>query len=277
MAATTSRSPSAATPTFASCSTTRRSASASNCSRRAARTTRPPTRRSSRRRLAGSDDFYFVTDDHFANGGTANDEGGLEGDRLVTGFDPTDKGFYNGGDLQGLRDRLDYIDGLGTTAIWLTPSFKNRPVQGKGANVSAGYHGYWITDFTQIDPHLGERQALIAEAHAKGIKVYFDIITNHTADVIIRAAVLVHRSGDGPYTDAAGAEFDPAEYAGTGNFPRFRRRHELPYTPTVAPEDADLKVPAWLNDARRCTTTAATRRGRASRSRTATSSASTTS
>ena len=45
--------------------------------------------------------------------------------------------------------------GLGTTAIWLTPSFKNRPVQGTGADASAGYHGYWITDFTQIDPHLG--------------------------------------------------------------------------------------------------------------------------
>ena len=53
--------------------------------------------------------------------------------------------------------------------------------------MSAGYHGYWITDFTQIDPHLGtnaELEALIADAHAKGIKVYFDIITNHTADVI---------------------------------------------------------------------------------------------
>ena len=53
--------------------------------------------------------------------------------------------------------------------------------------MSAGYHGYWITDFTQIDPHLGtnaELEALIADAHARGIDVYFDIITNHTADVI---------------------------------------------------------------------------------------------
>ena len=52
----------------------------------------------------------------------------------TTGFDPTDKGFYHGGDLQGLIiDKLDYIEGLGTTAIWLTPSFKNKPVQGTGA------------------------------------------------------------------------------------------------------------------------------------------------
>ena len=47
-----------------------------------------------------------------------------------TGYDPTDKGFYHGGDLKGLIDRLDYIKGLGTTAIWLAPIFKNQPVQG---------------------------------------------------------------------------------------------------------------------------------------------------
>ncbi len=69
----------------------------------------------------------------------------------------------------------------------MTPSFKNQPVQGTGDDASAGYHGYWITDFTQIDPHLGtnaDLKTLIDEAHAKGIKVFFDIITNHTADVI---------------------------------------------------------------------------------------------
>src|SRR5664280_2310355 len=90
--------------------------------------------------------------------------------RNQTGFDPTDKGFYHGGDLKGLTDKLDYIKGLGTTAIWMTPAFKNRPVQGTGTDASAGYHGYWITDFTQIDPHLGTNDdmlQLIAKAHAK--------------------------------------------------------------------------------------------------------------
>ncbi|HSU00949.1 MAG TPA: alpha-amylase family glycosyl hydrolase [Nocardioides sp.] len=131
--------------------------------------------------------FYFVMADRFANGDPSNDAGGLAGDRLATGFDPTDKGFFHGGDVQGLSDRLDYIDGLGTTAIWLTPSFKNRPVQGTGPDASAGYHGYWVTDFTQIDPHFGtnaELEAFVDEAHGRGIKVFFDIITNHTADVI---------------------------------------------------------------------------------------------
>ncbi|HEU0181004.1 MAG TPA: alpha-amylase family glycosyl hydrolase, partial [Agromyces mariniharenae] len=190
----------------------------------------------------------------FANGDATNDQGGLTGDALTTGFDPTHKGFYQGGDLAGLHSQLDYIDGLGTTAIWLTPSFKNRPVQGEGANASAGYHGYWVTDFTQIDPHLGtnaELQALIADAHARGIKVYFDIITNHTADVIDyeeqQYSYIDKKTA--PYTDASGNVIDPAEYAdGSKPFPALDAATSFPYTPTVAPEDADLKVPAWLND-----------------------------
>jgi glycosidase len=81
--------------------------------------------------------FYFVMADRFANGSTANDTGGLTGSRMETGFDPTDRGFYHGGDLKGLTDKLDYIKGLGTTAIWMTPAFKNRPVQGTGDNARA--------------------------------------------------------------------------------------------------------------------------------------------
>ena len=200
--------------------------------------------------------FYFVMADRFANGDPSNDLGGLTGDRLSTGFDPEDKGFYHGGDLAGVLDKMDYIQGLGTTAIWLTPSFKNRPVQGTGENVSAGYHGYWITDFTQIDPHLGtndEMEAVIAEAHSRGMKVYFDIITNHTADVID------YEEGEysyidketSPYTDTAGEVFDDKEYAGTDDFPNVDPATSFPYTPFFNTEaDEDVKVPAWLNDPR---------------------------
>ncbi|WP_194396696.1 pullulanase-type alpha-1,6-glucosidase [Microbacterium atlanticum] len=205
------------------------------------------------RQPGSQEQFYFVMTDRFANGDTSNDRGGLDGDRLATGFDPTDKGFYHGGDIAGLRKKLDYIDGLGTTAIWLTPSFKNRPVQGEGANASAGYHGYWITDFTQIDPHLGtnaELEALIAEAHAKDIKVYFDIITNHTADVISYAEGQYSYidQATSPYRDADGATFDPAAFAGTGSFPSLDAQTSFPYTPVLAAGDEDAKTPAWLND-----------------------------
>ena len=205
------------------------------------------------RQAGAGEQFYFVMTDRFANGDAANDRGGLDGDRLATGFDPTSSGFYNGGDIAGLRANLDYIKGLGTTAIWLTPSFANKPVQGEGDAASAGYHGYWITDFTRIDPHLGtnaELEAFIDEAHAEGIDVYFDIITNHTADVISYAEgeYSYVDQETSPYRDADGAAFDPADYAGTGDFPQLDPETSFPYTPVVAADEADIKVPAWLND-----------------------------
>jgi alpha-amylase len=199
------------------------------------------------------ENFYFVMADRFENGDTANDTGGLTGDRLVTGFDPTGKGFYNGGDLKGLLQHIDYIKGLGTTSIWLTPSFKNKPVQLEDGP-SAGYHGYWITDFTQVDPHLGtndDLRALIAAAHARDMKVYFDIITNHTADVIgyEEGARRPYVSKDvSPYRTADGQPFDDRDFAGTNTFPPLDAATSFPYHPVLDPSEQNLKVPSWLND-----------------------------
>ena len=198
--------------------------------------------------------YYFVMADRFANGDPSNDRGGLTGSRLATGYDPTDNGFYHGGDLKGLIGKLDYIKNLGTTAIWLTPAFKNRPVQGTPGNESAGYHGYWITDFTQIDPHLGtnaDMQRLISSAHAKGMKVFFDIITNHTADIIDYSEKTYSyvSTADKPYKTATGQVFDPKEVAGTDDFPALDVDTSFPYHPVFnTPADATVKVPAWLND-----------------------------
>ncbi|WP_329164081.1 pullulanase-type alpha-1,6-glucosidase [Streptomyces sp. NBC_01717] len=187
--------------------------------------------------------FYFVMPDRFANGDTSNDRGGLTGSRLETGYDPTDKGFYQGGDLKGLTDRLDYIKGLGTTAIWLAPIFKNRPVQGTGKDASAGYHGYWITDFTQVDPHFGtnaDLSKLIDKAHGKGMKVFFDVITNHTADTVDYAEKKYGYKPKGayPYLDRDGRPFDDSKGLAKVDADSF------PYTPKNTGE----KVPAWLND-----------------------------
>jgi alpha-amylase len=198
-------------------------------------------------------DFYFVMGDRFENGDPANDSGGLTGDRLVTGFDPTAKGFYNGGDLDGLRSQLDYIQGLGTDSIWLTPIFKNKAVQLEDGP-SAGYHGYWITDFTQVDPHLGTNQDLadlVDAAHARGMKVFFDIITNHTADVIgytdgDRTAYVSKDTS--PYLDADGDPFDDRDFAGTSSFPALDPATSFPYVPVLAAGEENLKAPAWLND-----------------------------
>ena len=199
--------------------------------------------------------FYFVMADRFQNGDQANDTAGLGSDPLVSGFDPTRKGFYNGGDLKGLRSELDYIQGLGTDSIWLTPIFTNKAVQLEDGP-SAGYHGYWITDFTHVDPHLGtnaDLTALVQAAHARGMKIYFDIITNHTADVIgyQEGARKGYVSKDvAPYRTASGTAFDDRDYAGTSTFPALDPATSFPYHPVLDPAEQNLKVPAWLNDTR---------------------------
>ena len=205
---------------------------------------------------------YFVLPDRFENGDPKNDRGGLKGDRLSTGYDPTAKGFYHGGDLKGLTQRLDYIQGLGATAIWFAPIFKNKPVQGPKGDESAGYHGYWVTDFTQVDPHFGtnaEFKAFVDAAHARGMKVYMDIIANHTADVIRYregdAASYAYRGkADYPFSRRGGlkgaainpgfngdADFSPDNWARLTD-PTFA------YTPYVPKGEETVKVPAWLND-----------------------------
>ncbi len=200
--------------------------------------------------------LYFVMTDRFANGDPSNDAGGIEGGPLDHGHYPEDKGFYQGGDLVGLTEGLPYLADLGVTAIWLTPPFVNRPVQGLGeiGNSSAGYHGYWQIDFTRIDPHLGteaEMHELIAEAKAMGIDIYFDVVVNHTGDVITyEEATFSYQSKNAfPYLDAEGNPFDDADHAGSREFPDLDAALSFPYTPTFAtPGDATVKNPPWMND-----------------------------
>jgi glycosidase len=215
-------------------------------------------------RLPEDEVVYFVLPDRFENGDAANDRGRLAGDRLTTGFDPTHKGFYHGGDLEGLTARLDYVQGMGATAIWLGPIYKNKPVQGGPGEETAGYHGYWITDFTRVDPHFGEEadmRAFVDAAHARGMKVYLDIITNHTADVIqyreCAGAPCPYRSrADYPYSRRGGLKGVAINtgFAGDGvrsgaNF-ALLEDVDFAYTPFVPPAEANVKVPAWLNDLR---------------------------
>ncbi len=213
-------------------------------------------------RLLEDEIIYFVLPDRFENGDKTNDRGGIRGGPLDHGFDPTHKGFYHGGDLKGLTQRLDYIQGMGITAIWFAPVFKNKPVQGRPGEESAGYHGYWVTDFTSVDPHFGtnaEFKAFVDAAHARGMKVYMDIITNHTADVIDyvegeQTGYAYRSKGDYPFSRRGGPDGapinpgfagddnpDPANWAGLTD-PNFA------YTPFVREAERDVKVPAWLND-----------------------------
>ena len=214
-----------------------------------------------RQRLPEDETIYFLLPDRFENGDSKNDRGSLKGDRLKTGYDPTHKGFYHGGDLKGLTARLDYIQKLGATAIWVGPIFKNKPVQGAPGHETAAYHGYWVTDFTTVDPHFGTEddfKALVDAAHARGMKVYMDILINHTADVIqyreCPASSCAYRSrADYPYSRRArdGAPVNSG-FAGDAlqtaeNFAKLTDT-DYAYQVFVPPAEAKVKVPVWLND-----------------------------
>jgi len=182
------------------------------------------------------DIFYFVLPDRFQNGDTSNDHGSSSVAESRGGFKPEDKGYYHGGDLAGLTEKLDYIQSMGVTAVWLTPVLRNQAVQGD----SSGYHGYWILDFTEIDPHLGsnaELNKLIDTAHSKGMKVFFDIIVNHTADVI---SFRECHNEDGSFRDPESVlcPFKTYDQITSGDV----------YSPFVAEGREHLKNPAWLND-----------------------------
>ena len=115
-----------------------------------------------------ADTFYFVMTDRYRDGQPANNTGGAAGGLDQTGFDRSSDAYYHGGDLAGLTGRCDPSDPsddglarikrLGFTAVWITPPFVQRTVQGS----SAAYPGYWFLDITRPDPHLGTEQEFAA-------------------------------------------------------------------------------------------------------------------
>lgn len=130
--------------------------------------------------------IYFVMTDRFANGDKTNDKlniqynDGTPYDETVPLMGQNVSG-YNGGDFKGLTEKLDYIKSLGATAIWVTPPVKNQVSEG----AYHGFHGYWASDFTQVDPHNGslkDYQDFVKAAHDKGLYVIQDIVVNHTGD-----------------------------------------------------------------------------------------------
>ncbi len=222
-----------------------------------------PALASYRARLPEDEVIYFLLPDRFENGDPSNDRGGLTGDRLATGYDPTHKGFFHGGDLKGLTSKLDYIKGLGATAVWVAPVFQNKAVQGSPGQESAGYHGYWITNFTRVDSHLGTNadfRTLVDAVHARGMKFYMDIVANHTADVIQLAGCKSgvecdYRSiADYPYQRRGGANGEPINpgFAGEkdGAAANFAKLKDPSYAYGVGVPEAErhIKVPDWLND-----------------------------
>ncbi len=121
--------------------------------------------------LAAGSAIYFVMVDRFSNGDPANDN-------VVDISDP--HGFH-GGDLQGLTSKLDWIQKLGITTVWLSPVFamRDQKFHGHGA-----FHGYWVEDFGAIEPRFGGEAALAelgAALEARKMSMFLDVVLNHVA------------------------------------------------------------------------------------------------
>jgi glycosidase len=121
--------------------------------------------------------IYFVLTDRFDDGNPRNNDQGL-GEH-----DARDGNKYSGGDIEGIRRRLDYIQALGATGVWLTP-----PVLNQWHDTTHGfwgYHGYWASHFKRMDPHVGtlaDYQRLSDALHRRGMVLVQDVVVNHTAN-----------------------------------------------------------------------------------------------
>jgi glycosidase len=118
--------------------------------------------------------IYFVFTDRFADGDPTNDDQG------AGEYDPADFSRYSGGDLQGIIDKLDYIQGTGATAVWLTPPVANMWWDPRAQ--FGGFHGYWARDPKAVDEHLGDLELykdLSHALHERGMYLIQDIVPNH--------------------------------------------------------------------------------------------------
>ena len=125
--------------------------------------------------------IYMVMTDRFFDGDpTNNNPENIEGS-----FDKDHLEAYHGGDFRGIIDKVDYLKDLGITTLWITPIVKNidTNMMADKNDKQFAYHGYWASDFTKIDPHLGSEEdlkELIDVLHKNGIKLMVDVVINHS-------------------------------------------------------------------------------------------------
>lgn len=127
--------------------------------------------------FSNADVLYMLMPDRFASGRTDNDQ--IKGMRAYTN-DRSQPSLRHGGDLEGIRQHLDYFKELGVTALWFTPVLENDSPDSNGFST---YHGYATTNYYRVDPRFGtneEYRRLCDEAHAKGLKIVMDMIFNHS-------------------------------------------------------------------------------------------------
>ncbi len=118
--------------------------------------------------------IYFLMIDRFNDGDLSNSDQGQDE------FDPSSDKKFSGGDLLGVSDKLDYIQQLGASSIWITPPVANQWWDSE--QDYGGYHGYWARDMQQVDEHFGDMgsyRQLARDIHDRNMYLIQDIVTNH--------------------------------------------------------------------------------------------------
>ena len=177
--------------------------------------------------------FYQIFPDRFARSERTEKQVSLHPRGLqfkAWGTDPAEQGFQ-GGDLYGIAEKLDYLKDLGITALYLNPIFS-----------SASNHRYHAFDYMTVDPLLGGNAALrelLDQAHARNIRVVLDFVPNHASRGFWAFHHILENGGNSPYIDwftvykwplrpYNSSKTRPPNYAAWGNnaaLPKINDRH----------------------------------------------------
>ncbi len=168
--------------------------------------------------VTARDVVYQIITDRFYDGDTGNNI--PEGFNSAY-FDGTGSNLnhYQGGDWQGIMDKIPYLKNMGITAVWITAPYKNREEATVSGNSSwVAYHGYHVRNYFATNEHFGtlnEFKELRDALHANGIKLVIDFVTNHTSDTHADGKLYEpDKSADGKY--AIGSEGRPYDANGDG-------------------------------------------------------------
>ena len=206
--------------------------------------------------------IYQIVTDRFFDGDTTNDNPsespGLYDSNGFTNPAAANWGYYWGGDLAGIQQKLNYLQSMGVAGIWISPPMSNIRVSAGESNGYTGYHGYWTRDFMQIDEHFGNEDAdgdgnntwtafdnLVTAAHAAGIRVYVDFPANDTNPIGAGEDGSLYNNGTlvTNYSTDTGAT---PYYHHNGNISNYEDRYQVQYYTLESLADLDQTNP-WVD------------------------------